>query len=658
MPIIRIESTTPHRRPNIPMQEFPRMKKKISMTLLSVLSLWAGAGFVKAAPAPTPAQMLQFMPKQPGINMTTPSTAEQAGCKVELAKGTKLASGKTGSGWVLKDAQGRMLRRYFDSDGDNNIDVWSYYMSGDECYREADSNYNGKVDQYRWLGSNGSKWGVDLNEDGKIDTWKVISAEEASQEALAAVMAKDFARMQALMITKAEMDALELPDSEANRIKTKMQGAATQFQTTSGALAKLSDKTRWVHLETAAPETIPADALGSKADLMHHRTGTVLYSDGDKVNDFLQTGEMILVGRAWRLVDAPVVGGSSTTVNATANGGTGTGTGVNIPETARPLIVELDMKDKENQSKTAPKEVAQYNMERAAILEKIAAAVTDLKDREEWIKQVADSYGTAAQNDDSAALPKLTAMKSQYVKVAPGSALTAYIAFREMSADYSMKLTTTPPAKMNALQDEWKDSLSKFVSDYPTAEDTPDALLQLGMVSEFIGKETEAKNWYSHLVKNFPNNPMAAKAEGANRRLNAEGQPFALTSSTLGDKTPFDVTKLKGSNVVVYYWASWNSQCVGDFAKLKAVMAAYSSKGVQLVCVNLDNADAEAMQFLKANALPATHLHTPGGLESAPATQYGINVLPNLFIVDVAGKVTNRTAQVATLEDELKKIVK
>lgn len=126
-----------------------------------------------------------------------PSDAELASCTVELIKGQKLANGKFASGWALKDPQGRFLRRFYDSDGDNQIDVWAYYLNGEECYREIDSNLNGKVDQYRWLGSNGSKWGVDLNEDGVIDGWKVISPEELSQEVLAAVMARNYARLEA-----------------------------------------------------------------------------------------------------------------------------------------------------------------------------------------------------------------------------------------------------------------------------------------------------------------------------------------------------------------------------------------------------------------------------------------------------------------------------
>ena len=178
------------------------------------------------------------------------------------------------------------------------------------------------------------------------------------------------------------------------------------------------------------------------------------------------------------------------------------------------------------------------------------------------------------------------------------------------------------------------DRLTKFVEAYPKAEDTPDALLQLGMVNEFLNKEVEAKNWYGVLVKNFADKPQAAKAEGAIARLGLEGQPLRLAGPKLDDSNvAYDVAEAQGKVVVVYYWASWNSQTASDFTKLKAMMDTQGSKGVELVCVNLDNTAKEAHDFLAHAPAPGVHLFQAGGLESKLATEYGVMVLPNLFLV-------------------------
>jgi thiol-disulfide isomerase/thioredoxin len=224
-----------------------------------------------------------------------------------------------------------------------------------------------------------------------------------------------------------------------------------------------------------------------------------------------------------------------------------------------------------------------------------------------------------------------------------------------MSADYSVKLMTDKNTAK--IQEEWREKLKKFYDTYPMAEDAPDALLQLGMVSEFVGKETEAKNWYETLARQYPKNPLAKKAVGAVRRLDAEGKPMELVGNTLGDGKPFNIGQLRGKLVIVYYWASWNNACISDFAKIKSLQGSFGSKGLDLVCINLDNNPGDAVNFLNRTPVQGIHLYESGALESPLAVQYGIMVLPNLFLVGKDGKVVSRSIQIGGLEDEIKKLL-
>ena len=47
---------------------------------------------------------------------------------------------------------------------------------------DIDADFNGKADQYRWFHTAGSRWALDTNEDGQIDGWKTISAEEVTAD--------------------------------------------------------------------------------------------------------------------------------------------------------------------------------------------------------------------------------------------------------------------------------------------------------------------------------------------------------------------------------------------------------------------------------------------------------------------------------------------
>jgi hypothetical protein len=109
--------------------------------------------------------------------------------------------------------------------------------------------------------------------------------------------------------------------------------------------------------------------------------------------------------------------------------------------------------------------------------------------------------------------------------------------------------------------------------------------------------------------------------------------------------------------VIVYYWASWNNACLSDFTKIKTLQTAFASRGLELVCVNLDNNQADAINFLNRTPVQGIHLYEAGALESPLAVNYGIMVLPNLFLVGKDGKVVSRSIQVGGLEEEIKKLL-
>src|SRR5947207_2581539 len=118
-----------------------RTRTRAKALLLAGLLL-AAATPAPAAPAPTPQQMLSYKPRQ-DVAVTTPTAEALAACKVELVKGRA-----KGSGWVLKDGAGQTLRVIFDSADRGTPDVFSYFKDGVEVYRETDTTYAGKPDQY------------------------------------------------------------------------------------------------------------------------------------------------------------------------------------------------------------------------------------------------------------------------------------------------------------------------------------------------------------------------------------------------------------------------------------------------------------------------------------------------------------------------------
>jgi thiol-disulfide isomerase/thioredoxin len=611
--------------------------------------LYLGASWTSAWGAPPPvSKMLEYKPRHE-IACTTPAEAQQADCKVELVKGA------AGSGWALKDGQGRLIRKFYSSNG-TAVDSYSYYRDGVEVYREIVSPGARSPDQFRWLNAGGAKWGVDEDRNGTIDTWKSISPEEVSQEILKALATRDLARLQALMLTDADLATLGVPNERAEAIRARRAGVKAKFEATIAKLTKLGEKAKWTHLETGVPQCLPAELTGAKADIIRHTRATVLFESGEN-NEWFQVGTMYLVGSAWKIIDAPTPGaGGETEVVEDGKGKGGTGVGIDDPKTLK-LVEALTELDK----KAVPVGAAAvaHHIERSDLLEKIVASAK-AEQRDPWIRQLADSLSSAVQAGtaaDAPAVARLDSLEKQLVKAMPASNLTAYVAFRRMQADYSVKLAKNEK-NFSKVQEDWLVTLAGFVKAYPKAEDTPDAMLQAGMVCEFLGKDADAKTWYTQLASAFKDKPQAVKAEGAIRRLSLEGDTMQVAAPLLKDSaTPFDIASLKGKVVIVYYWASWNGQAVSDFAKLEAVAKA-NPKDVEILSVNLDSSIDEAKAFVAKNSPVGTHLYQAGGLDSRPATQYGITVLPSLFLVGKDGKCVNKSAQLGMMDDEVKKLLK
>ena len=145
----------------------------------------------------------------------------------------------------------------------------------------------------------------------------------------------------------------------------------------------------------------------------------------------------------------------------------------------------------------------------------------------------------------------------------------------------------------------------------------------------------------------------ANKAKGAVNRLNLRGKELILTGMVMGGGA-FDIRSLKNKYVVVYYWASWNTQSAQDFAKLKELMSTHGGK-LAVVCVNLDDNESHAKSFLSKSPAPGTVLFEQGGQNSRLADLYGVVVLPTLFLVDKDGKVLSHNLQMGMVEDELKR---
>ena len=630
------------------------------ITWVLSLIVFADLGVSEAAEAKvTAAQALGLRPIQRDVEYDTPAEADMAKCSVQMK------SDNGAAGWLVLDQGGQLLRRFLDTNGDNKVDLWCYYKGGIEVYRDIDADFNGKADQYRWLGTAGTRWALDTNEDGKVERWKAISAEEVTAEVVAALATGDAARFQCLLPTPQELTALGLGEVQAREIAKKVADAASGFSELAAGQTVVNSKSKWLNFGANRPGVVPAGWEGATRDVtVYDNAAAIVDTEGKTAQ--IALGTLIQVDGGWRVIDLPSNLSDARTVSvsggyffqqAVLRQAESVGTEEGLSETVQKLLRDLESLDKALEANPSPSELAKLHLSRAEVLQQLAENAASAEDRENWLRQLANGITAAVQSGGYAA--GVGQLKTLYEKLKgrPADAqLAAHVEFLYLSAQYSQQLQQ-PDADYAKIQKEWLTNLAAFVSANPQCEDAPEAMLQLAVGEEFDGNNEVAIGWYAKVAEQFPEAPQAAKAAGAKRRLESVGRVLKLNGNTLDGKA-VSLETLRGRTVLIHYWATWCEPCKQDLTLLKQAQAKYSKQGFALIGINLDSDQATAIKYLQGNPLAWPQMYEPGGLDSRLATDLGILTLPTMLVLDKEGKVVNRNIYAAELDGELGKLLR
>jgi thiol-disulfide isomerase/thioredoxin len=552
---------------------------------------------------------------------------------------------------VIRDGSGQILRVFTDTNGDNMADQFSYYKDGIEVYRDIDSNFNKKADQCRWLNTGGSRWGVDANEDGKIDFWKTISPEEVTAELVAAIRDRDQARFQRLLLTDAELKTVGVGQEKAAQLRKRLDAALAEFSKLASGQSIITPESKWVSFGGTHPGVVPSGTEDSTADLTVYENVMAMVETAGKAQP-LSVGTLVKVKDTWRLVDLP---------NVSEN-------------TAEPVFITLPRPERSDAGLVAkPSERMQEIMKtlqalpditastpqdhenRIELLKQLAAEADTPENREQWYRQLADTISAAVQSGGyEAGIDKLKELADELKNDPKDEELATYFQWRWMAAQHGYEISQEK-APYAQIQARWIGELTKFVESAKKSPDSAEAMMELAIAQEFGGDEEQAIKWYDTVAREFPESLLHAKAAGAKLRLTCVGKPIPLKGKTINGGQAFDLERLKGKAVLIQYWATW-SPCKADMPLLKELRSKYNDFEVVGVCLD---SDLQAMaDFLKQNDLRWPQLFEEGGLDSRYANEMGIQTLPTMILIDKQGNVVNRHIRTDELEGELQRVLK
>jgi thiol-disulfide isomerase/thioredoxin len=602
------------------------------------------------------AAAIAIKPKQP-LEYEKPGLAVMKACTI--------ATTKNPSGFVVHHSSGRILRRFVDNNNDNKLDQWSYYDNGLEVYRDLDTNFDGRTDAYRWYGTGGTRWGLDKDQNGTIDSWKAISAEEVALECFEAIKGLDQDRFNRILLTPTEFTALQLGPTIAKDLEARLRKARTGFLSMARGQKSISAKAQFVDAGNGRPQMMPAGTLGNKRDVMvYDQASTFFDSDGGKQ---LALGTLVKVGDGWKMVELPEVVDPKKPL---ASGGAffplpTYGSSVSSTDLDdRKLSQLFDSLTKVESGLKTAKGVAVEKLEKqkADIYVQFWRNTKDPKSKQDWLENLADSVASSYQTDRFEGGIKYLENFIATEKTAKG---LDYVKWSTIFAEYGWVNSNGDRRERESGYDRMIDQLKDFQRRYATSPLAADALIQLAVHHEVndTDEPEQAIEWYNLCRKRFPNTKFGRRAAGAVTRLGSFGKTFPFIGKT-DDGKSFDLKSRRGRIVVLHFWETWccSEDDIEEFAKL----ARKYKDDIVIVGCNIEgrrpdeepgNETTRFKDFLKSNPdITWTQLHAPGSVEDSPlAHQLGIATEPLVVLLDTKGNLVESNIGIGSLEREIER---
>ena len=136
------------------------------------------------------------------------------------------------------------------------------------------------------------------------------------------------------------------------------------------------------------------------------------------------------------------------------------------------------------------------------------------------------------------------------------------------------------------------------------------------------------------------------------------GQPAPEVSLPGMDGKMLRLADLKGSVVLIDFWASWCGPCRRNNPHLVKLYKKYHGKGLEILGVSLDENGQDWRGAVQQDGLGWLQVNDNKGWSAASAASYGVDAIPVSFLVGKDGVVRGVDLVGWELESAIKRLLK